>query len=131
MELLDEVRFTAENLTPLVVFAAEGLVEELQTVHADVMEYIASLVRINFADETLRRARLSSKTRERLSRFLAVLGQQDVPLRDLRSGSHPLSALYRGTSIRTLERDLDLLERLGLLRREAGLLVADFGAQQP
>ncbi|HLF77055.1 MAG TPA: Fic family protein [Dehalococcoidia bacterium] len=119
---LDEVRFMSHSLTPFVRFAADGLVEELEAVHKEVVAYLQGLVQRDWAEETLKRAKLSTKTRERLGRVLDALSEGPVALRQLRAGTHPLSVLYRGASIRTLERDIDQLEGLGLLQRNDGFL---------
>lgn len=137
MALLDEVRFSHSpspksergsggevGLTPLVLFAAQGLVEELQTVHANVMEYVSGLVRRNLLDEALANAHLSTKTSDRLRKLATYIQREPVSLRSLRSGDHPLSALYIGASMRMIERDLETLEKMGLIGRDGGVLKA-------
>src|SRR5262249_7471525 len=99
-----------------------GLVVELQTIHADVMDYVAGLVRRNFLDEALASAKLSAKTSDRLRKLASFVQREPVSLRSLRAGTHPLSALYTGASMRMIERDLEALEKLGLLDRKNGVL---------
>ncbi len=121
---LDEVRFEAHNLMPFVRFAVDGLVDELAAVHREVLDYVAILAYRDFSNETLLREKLSTKTRERMLRLVAMLEGEGASLREIRSGGHRASALYKGVSLRTLERDLDQLEKLGLIHREAGLIRA-------
>jgi len=121
---LDEVRFTTQNLMTFVRFAVDGLVEELSAVHREVLAYVEILAYRDFSNETLQRSKLSTKNRERLSKLLTMLEGRPASLREIRTGGHRISALYKGASIRMVERDLDQLEKLRLIRREAGLLQA-------
>ena len=47
--------------------------------------------------------------------FLLGLGSEAISLASLRAGRHPLSALYRGVTTKTLTRDINALKKLGLV----------------
>lgn len=128
MAKLDEVRFKAGNLTPFVQFAVDGLVEELEAVHREVLAYIEKLSFRDFASEALRQARLSAKTHQRLSQLMSFVSEDPIPLRSLRDGTHSAAGLYRGASIRTLERDVAELESLRLVVRAEGVVRANLAA---
>jgi len=113
------------DLLPFVLFAAEGLVEELQAVHAEVLVYLRALAYRDLARRAVSDAGLSAKTAARLLALADTLSEESISIASLRAGRHPLSSNYARSSIRTLERDLEALERLTLARREAGMLVAD------
>lgn len=114
---LNQARLAAD-LTPFVLFAAEGLVTELQSVQREVLAYLEVLAFRDHAREALRRQDLSARTRQRMLDFVDLLGDQPSAVSAIRLGRHPISRLYRDTSIRTMERDVAMLERLGLIRRE-------------
>lgn len=116
------------DLLPFVLFAAQGLVEELQEVHAEVLVYLRALAYRDLARRAVSDARLSAKTAARLLALADALSEDPIPIASLRAGRHPLSSNYAGSSIRTLERDLEALERLTLARREGGMLTADLSS---
>lgn len=121
------VQFQADDdLTPFVAFALRGLVQELTAVHAEV---IAEVRLISFRD--FARERLSADSGrlgvrgERLFSFIASIGEESVSLADIRAGRHPAASFYADMSSRTLTRDAQFLQRLGLAKVEDGALRAN------
>ena len=115
--LLNHVRFISDpSVGPFVAFALRGLVEELEEVHSELLSEIRIISFRDFAREQLQvTGRLGSKTGNRQLLFLFGLGDQSVPLSDLRSGRHPLAHIYRGVGQKTISRDLNVLEHLDLI----------------
>lgn len=106
----------SNDLTPFVAFALNGLVLELEAVHAEVLEEVRVIAFRDYAREFLASAgRLGTPAGERQLRFLTQLSGQAASLREIRSGGHPLSALYRNVTTRTLMRDLNYLKENGLV----------------
>ena len=124
MEMLNHVRFVSDpDATPFVDFAATGLKEELQGVHEVIIAYVRVLAFRDFAREQLGlRGRLGTKTGERQLELITEMGKEEVPLRDLQTGRHPLAHLYRGLGAKTLSRDLNALRELELITVEGGVL---------
>lgn len=114
---LNRARFqTDPDLTPFVLFALRGLVEELEEVHAEVLREVQLISFRDYARETLAQEdRLRSRVGERQLMLLFRLGRDSVSLAALRAGKHPLSALYRGVTTKTLTRDINALKKLGLV----------------
>ena len=104
------------DLTPFVAFALDGLVVELEAVHAEVLEEVRIIAFRDYAREFLANAgKLGTPSGERQLRFLTQLSGHTVSLRELRSGIHRLSSLYRNVTTRTLMRDLNYLKKNGLI----------------
>ena len=104
------------DLTPFVVFALNGLVQELEAVHAEVLEVVKRIAFRDYAREFLNDAgRLGTPAGERQLHFLTELSDETVSLRDLRSGVHRLYYLYRDVTTRTLMRDINYLKEHGLI----------------
>ena len=104
------------DLTPFVAFSLRGLVEELEAVHEEVLAEVRVIAFRDYARETLAtHGRLGTSAGERLLRLLSAMGREVVSLRELRSGKHPLSHLYRGVSGRTLARDVRWLREEQLI----------------
>ena len=113
------------DLTPFVAFALEGLVRELEAVHAEVLAEVSIIAFRDYARQVLDdKGRLATSAGERQLRFLIELARGPVSLRDLRSGGHPLSRLYRNVSTRTLMRDINSMKEQGLIVAEGDLLKA-------
>ena len=127
--LLDHVRFSTNgDLTPFVLFALQGLMEELETVHSEILEQVTVIAFRDFARETLlANGKLRTKSGERLFHFLLELAARPVSLRALRSGEDPMSHLYRGVSGRTLERDVSFLRQHELVVQDGDSLTANLG----
>ena len=107
------------NLTPFVVFALRGLVQELEAVHAEVLGEVRVLAFRDYARQTLAESgRLGTPAGDRQLRFLTDLASEPVSLRELRSGGHPLSRLYRRVTARTLSRDINSLKEQELIMVE-------------
>jgi Fic family protein len=133
---LDQARSTPEtNLTPLVMFAAQGLVEELEGICKEVLNQVRLIAFRDYARGLLARAKsLRAANRARLQRFLLGLldlqthGQQPgIPLAQLRAGEGLLAALYEDKSPATLTRDLKFLTQQRLVAVEQGLVRANLG----
>ena len=104
------------DLTPFVAFALNGLVQELGAVHAEVLAEVRILAFRDHSRRTLADAgKLATPAGERQLRFLTDLADGPVSLRELRSGAHPLSRLYRGMTTRTLARDINALKQQDLI----------------
>jgi Fic family protein len=104
------------DLTPFVVFALNGLVQELDAVHNEVLEVVKRIAFRDYAREFLKDAgRLGTPAGERQLHFLTELSDETVSLRELRSGAHRLYHLYRGVNTRTLMRDINYFKDNGLI----------------
>lgn len=104
------------DLTPFVAFALKGLVQELEAVHAEVLGEVRILASRDYARSTLAEAgRLGTPAGDRQLRFLTGLDSKPVSMRELRSGGHSLSRLYRNVTARTLARDINALKQQGLI----------------
>lgn len=115
MSLLDEVRFrTNNNLTPFLLFSLCGLVEELQTVHKEVMDVVQQISFKDYARESLQGQR-ATKSGERIWSLFFGLGDETISLRELRSGKHKLSKPYHKLNSKTLSRDLQFLQEVKLI----------------
>lgn len=127
VEMLNHVRFVSDpDVTPFVEFALGGLAVELKEVHREVLASVRIFAFRDFARETLlSEGRLGTKTGERQLMFLFALVGEEVSLRDLQHGAHPLARFYRGVGAKTLSRDLNYLRNLGLLVVEQGMLRAN------
>lgn len=110
---LDYVRFQSDpDLTPFISFALKGLVEELRTVHEEVLAEVQLISFRDFARETLSRAgKLGTPVGERQFMFLLGLTAEPVSLKDLRSRRHPLSAIYSDVTTKTFMRDINFLRK--------------------
>lgn len=62
--------------------------------------------------------------------FLIGLSGDDVPVKEIRDGRHPLAHLYRGVTTKTLSRDIHYLEEAGLVMVLEGVVKANLGAMQ-
>ena len=113
------------DLTPFLAFALRGLVEELEAVHEEVLEAVRVIAFRDYARESLAAAnRLGTPAGERQLRLLTEMATSSVSLKELRSGRHPLSHLYRGVSARTLARDVSWLKEHQLIEADGDELRA-------
>ena len=114
---LNRVQVRGEtDLTPFIAFALRGLVQELEAVHAEVLEEVKVIAFRDYAREHLDSVgKLRTPAGERQLRFLIELCDGPVQLQDLRSGRHMLAHLYRRLSPRTLMRDIDYLKEQDLI----------------
>ena len=104
------------DLTPFVGFALNGLVQELEAVHTEVLEVVKRIAFRDYAREFLYDAKkLGTPAGERQLHFLTELSDETVSLRDLRSGAHHLYYLYKDVTTRTLMRDINYLKGNGLI----------------
>ena len=105
------------DLTPFVAFALRGLVEELEAVHEEVLAEVREIAFRDYARETLSmHDRLGTSAGDRQLRLLTQMGRSPVSLKELRSGRHPLSHLYRNFGSRTLARDVRWLREHQLVK---------------
>ena len=125
--MLNFVRFRSDpDLTPFIDFALKGLVEELEAVHKEVLWEVRIIAFRDFARETLsEEGRLGTPVGERLMLFLYGLEGELVSLKEIRSGSHRLSLLYRNVTNKTLMRDVNFLKEHDLIMLEKGSLRAN------
>ena len=114
-----------KDLTPFVSFALKGLVQELEAVHSEVLEEVRILAFRDYARRTLTDdGKLGNPAGNRQLQLLIELASRPVSVRALRSGSDPLTALYRGVTQRTLTRDLNFLKERDLIVQEGDELRA-------
>lgn len=92
------------DLTPFIAFALHGLVQELESVHREVLAEVKIIAFRDYARAALSN-RLDTGSGRRLLNFLTILAGKEASLKELYSGSGPLSGLYRDISKRTLYRD--------------------------
>ena len=104
------------DLTPFVAFALRGLVQELEAVHSGVLEEVRKIAFRDYARESLASAgRLGTPAGERQLRLLIGLSDHFISLKELRSGGHSLSRLYRNVTARTISRDINALKQENLI----------------
>ena len=129
---LDRAMFqTDPDLTPFVLFALRGLVVEIEEVQAEVLREIQIISFRDYAREVLAgQNRLGTPVGERQFRFLLGLEREPISLGALRAGRHPLSALYRGVTTKTLARDINALKKLGLVVVKGDTLKANLEFMQ-
>jgi len=127
IQLLDKVRFETNNdLTPFLLFALRGLVEELEIVHKEILAEVRWISFRDFAREILSiHDKLTTKSGDRMFHFLLGLGRTPVSLKDLRQGKHRLSHLYRHVTERTLARDINFLKENNLIITDGDQLGAN------
>jgi Fic family protein len=127
LRLLNAVRADPENdVTPFVLFAARGLVEELEGVRDEVLRHVRVIAYRDYVRGHLsRHAKLRAGSRARLQRFVLSLldlqvhaGRRAVPLKELRQGEGLLAALYAEKSPGVLKRDLRFLRAEKLITIE-------------
>ena len=120
---LDNAWFNAEhNLTPFMEFALTGLVDELQSVHKDVLEEVKIISFRDYAREAfLTHDLLGTKAGTRGFQFLMGLGRDPIPLSDVYA-----DPLYKGKTRRTIQRDIKFLRTQNLIVTEDGTLKPNF-----
>lgn len=122
----------ATDLTPFVAFALQGLTRELEVVHAEVLAEVRIIAFRDYARQILDAGgRLATQAGERQFRLLIALAEEPVSLKELRSGAHPLSRLYRNVSTRTLMRDINYLKERNLIVSEGDELKARVDLMTP
>lgn len=121
---LNRIQLWGDNdLTPFVAFALRGLVQELESVHREVLAEVKIIAFRDYAREALSN-RLDTSSGRRLLSFLTILAGKEASLKELYSGSGPLSGLYRDISKRTLYRDLNHLKENDLIKVEGDMIEA-------
>jgi Fic family protein len=125
VSFLDKVRFeTNGDLTPFVLFALEGLANELKAVHQEVLLEVREIAFRDYVRDELA-DKLASKWGQRMLDFMIDLGIDSVSVRAIRRGEHPLSHLYQGLTPKTLSRDLAYLAERELIVLEDGKVRAN------
>ena len=114
-----------DDLTPFIVFALRGLVEELKSVHEEILAEVRLIAFRDYARETLSADGNLGARGERLLNFIVELGAQRVAMVDLRNQRHPLARFYRNLTNRTMARDIKFLEDIGLVKVEDSHLRAN------
>ena len=126
---LMESRFEARSLTPFVRFALDGLVDEIRTIQAQMVEIMKRIAFRDYARETLEREPgLGPRRRERLLHLLQALSRFKIPLyapREPETVDALVFGQYRKLSLKTLQRDLTLLGKHGFLTVEDGKIDAN------
>lgn len=119
IRMLNFTRFESGNdLAPFVKYCIGGLVQELEIVFDEVITEAKYTAFREVSREVIRSDRaIRGSSKERLERFLAFLGRDQVPIASIRDNSHPVGSIYRTMSWRTALRDMDSLEAIGLLVR--------------
>lgn len=123
VQMLDFVRFKSNgDLTPFLLFALQGLTEELEAVYSEVLSQVLLISYRDYVRETLERHnKLGTRSGERMFHFLLEL-TEPVSIRELRNGRHKLSRYYAGLSNKTLSRDLNFFVGNRLIVVEDGHL---------
>jgi len=125
INLLDKVRFETENdLTPFILFALRGLASELESVHQEVLLEVKEIAFRDYVRDVLS-VELGTKPGDRMFDFMVLLGPDTVYVKDIRSGNHRLSRLYRGLTAKTLSRDLADLAKKQLIIVQGGMVQAN------
>ncbi len=118
VSFLDDVRFrTNGDLTPFVLFALNGLVSELESVHQEVLLEVREIAFRDYVREQLQ-DKLDTKSGLRMLDFMVLLGITPTSIKEIRSGGHPLHKIYNKLTPRTLYRDLEYLKGLKLITLE-------------
>ncbi len=114
---LDHVRFeSCPDLTPFVMFALRGLVEELTNVYNEVLAVVRRISFRDFAREMLTTTgKIGTPGGQRQLSLLNGLSTGPVSIKALRSGQSPLSALYKNLTPKTLTRDINFLKQQQLV----------------
>lgn len=126
VELLDYTRFQSSgDLTRFVCFGLRGLVEELEAVHAEVLDEVTWIAFKDYARERLLvSGRLRAKAGERMYRLLQHL-RVPMPLRGFRDGTATAAHIYVGLSSKTIARDIDHLTAEKLVTVRDGVVSAN------
>ena len=115
VSFLDDVRFrTNGDLTPFVLFALNGLVSELESVHQEVLLEVREIAFRDYVREQFQ-GNLTTKSGRRMLDFMVLLGTDTISVKEIRSGGHPLHKIYKTLTPRTLYRDLEYLKDLQLI----------------
>lgn len=126
VDRLNQVRFESDpDIGPLIDFALEGLIAELEEVRRTLIDEVRISAFRDYAIDRLRIAgRLGTSPGERQLSFLLELGSGTVAFADLLGGHHPLALIHRRVGSRTLRRDLRELEDMDLIVVESGIVRA-------
>ncbi|MXY78970.1 MAG: Fic family protein [Chloroflexi bacterium] len=126
-EMLDQTRFVHDgDLTEFVRFSLNGLLEELEQVHAEAVQELTEIAFSDYARERLQRSgNLRSAVGERRLNLTLEATGAPIPLSALQEGTHHASLLYRDRSSRTISRDLNYLEGAGLIVIEGDSIKAN------
>lgn len=130
VEVLDHVRFASGgDLTPFVLFAVEGLRDELKGVTEIVVDTVRNIAFRDYARECLLGADGPGGkvgTRQ-LILFNIILNTDEFRTSTARSISAELNRAYRGLTARTLQRDIAALLNLHLIAVDGSAVTANLG----
>jgi Fic family protein len=131
IEELDRARFRSRGtLTEFICFALRGLVSELEDVHEEVLGEMTLIAFRDFVRERLSaRAKLGTQAGERMYRLVTALTEPTL-VSEIRFGRHPLAAVYREVSNKTLSRDIAFLRSEGLIVEDGGRIRANLELMQ-
>jgi Fic family protein len=117
---LDNARFNSgQDLTPFIRFGLNGLVEELQVVHTQVVDEVRLISFRDYARDMFQQTgRLGTKAGARVFHLLIAMGRDPMPLAEIAA-----TPLYRRVSTRTLQRDIAFLKDADLVRIQDGAIV--------
>ena len=104
------------DLTPIRFICTQGIVQELEAVHNEVLDEVRVLAFRDYARRTLADVgKLGNPAGQRQLQLLTELASRPVSVKALRSGSDPLARLYRGVTPKNLARDLNYLKEQNLV----------------
>ena len=116
---LNNARFSSENsLTPFMVFALNGLVEELQNVYTDVINEVRVISFRDYARETfISHGLFGTRAGERGFHFLMEMSPEPISMPEVYA-----LPLYGGVTRRTVQRDIKFLRAHDLVVLQNGEL---------
>lgn len=127
VDALDATRFQpGRSLMPFVLFALGGLVEELQSIHEEVLDEMTAIAFRAFVQEYFDTADLRRPVADRRRKLVMLLDPR-ASLAEIRRGTHPAQALYASRSEKMFLRDLQALERAGLVVVEGDTVRPNYG----
>lgn len=125
---LDHVRFQSNgDLTGFILFALRGLDVELNQLHEEVLAEARRTAFRDYARESLQEnAKLRSKNGERMISLVVGLTREPngILIAELIARKHPASGLYAHTTDKTITRDINYLQKAGLISVIDGRLQA-------
>ncbi len=117
---LDEASRSGGDIGPFLLYAVEGLVDQLQSQLDQVHDYILGTAWENYVHESFRE--LHGLTARRQRDLVLALSQESEPVARsrLRRLTPTLAEAYAGKQDKTVTRDINVLLRLGLIARTGG-----------
>ncbi len=124
---LDHARFqTSPDVTPLVMFALNGMVAELEELREELVTNIQFIFFRDFARARFwEEGRLGTATGVRQYLLLLEIGEDAGSMSDIRNRRHSSAWLYDDLGPRTISRDLNVLRSMGLVLIQDGMVKAN------